>query len=131
MDLVQWNVIPKKIKEQVCCHFLTTTWWLQQHLVLMKLTSFSSFSSIPHQRYLDLFLITESKSVVVIIPPYYPPDPTGLQCEQYCHLFLMKHEPFCQLSDILAGKDTYVEAYRIYLQSDSILSSLADDIYRL
>ena len=31
----------------------------------------------------------------------------------------------------LAGKDTYAEAYRIYLQSENIPSSLADDIYRL
>ena len=119
------------MKEQVCRHFLTTTWCLQQHLILMILTSFSSSISILCQRYLDLFLTTESKSVVVVIPPYYPPDPAGPQYDQYCHLFLIKHEPFYQLSEILAGKDTYVEAYRIYMQSDNISSSLADDIYRL
>ena len=36
------------------------------------------------------------------------------------------------VSEILAGKDTYVEDYRTtYLHSDSISSKLADDIYRL
>ena len=63
--------------------------------------------------------------------PYYPPDPAGPQYEQYCRLSLIKHKPFCQVSELLAGRDTYVEAYRIHLQSENILSSLADDIYRL
>ena len=63
--------------------------------------------------------------------PYYPSDPAGAQYEQYCRLSLTKHKLFCQFNELLAGKDTYAEAYRIYLQSENIPSSLADDIYRL
>ena len=27
------------------------------------------------------------RKVVVVIPPYYPPDPAGPQYDQHCHLF--------------------------------------------
>ena len=63
--------------------------------------------------------------------PYYPPDPAGPQYEEYCCLSLITHKPFRRLSELLAGRDTYAETYRIYLQSENIPSSLADDIYRL
>ena len=78
--------------------------------------------SVPNRR---------SKSVIVVMLPYYPSDPAGAQYEQYCRLSLTKHTPFHQFNELLAGKDTYAEAYRIYLQSENIPSSLADDIYRL
>ena len=70
-----------------------------------------------------------SKSVIVVMCPYYPPDPAGPQYEEYCRLSIIKHKPFHRLSELLAGRDTYAEAYRIYLQSENIPSSLADDIY--
>ena len=63
--------------------------FIQQHTVS------KIFGSVPKHR---------SESGVVVIHPYYPPDPAGLQYEQYCHLFLMKHEPFYQLSAILAER---------------------------
>lgn len=72
-----------------------------------------------------------TKSVIVVIRPYCPPDPAGPQYEQNCRQSLIKHKPFRQISELLAKKDTYTKAYSIYLQSENVPSSLADDIYRL
>ena len=58
-----------------------------------------------------------TKKVIVIARPYYSPDPTGLSYEQYCHRSLMQHKSFRQLSELLAGNETYTEAYASFLQS--------------
>ena len=81
-----------------------------------------TLGSVPNHR---------TKSVIVVIHPYCPPNPVGPQYEQYCCQSLIKHKLFRQIKDLLAGRDTYAEAYSIYLQSDNVPSSLADDIYIL
>lgn len=52
-----------------------------------------------------------TKKVAVITRPYCPPDPAGPKYEQYCQQFLMKHKSFRQVTDLLAGHETYTEAY--------------------
>ena len=47
--------------------------------------------SVPNRR---------SKSVIVVIRPYYSPDPAGPQYEQYCRQSLIKHKSFCQISEL-------------------------------
>lgn len=56
-----------------------------------------------------------SKKVIVTTRPYISPDPAGPKYEQYCQQSLMKHKSFRQVSDLLAGHDTYTEAYAEFL----------------
>ena len=72
-----------------------------------------------------------SKKVVVIARPYCPPDPAGPKYEQYCHQSLMQHKAFRQVSELLAGHETYTEAYSEFLQTGNIPYSLEEDIFRL
>ena len=72
-----------------------------------------------------------SKKVVVIARPYCSPDPTGPKYEQYCRQMLMQHKAFRHMSDLLAGHQTYAEAYAEFLQTGNIPISLEDDIFRL
>ncbi len=72
-----------------------------------------------------------NKNVVVITRPYLPPDPAGPKYEQYCQQSLMKHKSFRQVSDLLAGHETYTEAYAEFLQAGNVPSSLEEDIFRL
>lgn len=76
-------------------------------------------------------LLHRSKSVVVIIRPYILPDPEGPKYEEYCLQKLMLYRPFCQQQTIIAGFDTYAEAYTDFLQSGNVPPSLLDDIHRL
>lgn len=69
--------------------------------------------------------------MIVVTHPYCSPDPAGPQYEQYCYQSLMKHKPFHQMSELLAGKDNYAEAYSIFLLCGNVPPSLTDDIYRL
>ena len=71
------------------------------------------------------------KRVVVIARPYCSPDPTGPKYEQYCRQSLMKHKPFRQITDLLAGCETYAAAYAAFLHSGNVPTSLEDDVYRL
>ena len=43
----------------------------------------------------------------------------------------MKHKSFRQVSELLAGNETYSEAYAEVLHSEHIPSSLEEDIFRL
>ncbi len=74
-------------------------------------------------------LIHRKKEVVVIISPYCPPEPSGLNYDQYCNL--MTNWQFRQLGDLLGSCESHVEAYAHFLQSNTSLPSLADDIHRL
>ncbi len=72
-----------------------------------------------------------SKKVIVTTRPHCSPDPAGPKYEQYCHQSLMKHNSFRQVSDLLAGHDTYTQAYAEYLQAGNVPASLEEDIFRL
>ena len=71
------------------------------------------------------------KAVEVIVRPFYPADPDGPNYEQYCKQTLLLHRPFRLYHQLLAGSDTYTEAYTNYLQSGTAPSSLEDDIHQL
>ena len=71
------------------------------------------------------------KSVVVIVRPYCPPDPSGPKYEQYCQQKLMQHVPFRRQENLLGEHATYTAAYAAFLQSGSVPPSLEDDISRL
>lgn len=72
-----------------------------------------------------------SKQVVVIARPYWSPDPDGPNYEHYCRQSLMQHKSFRQMSELLAGCETYAEAYAVFLQSGNVPPSLENDIFRL
>lgn len=95
----------------------------------MTLLHFVQQYTLPKQ--VGVQLLHRSKSVVVIIRPYILPDPEGPKYEEYCHQKLMLYWPFCQQQTIIAGFDTYAEAYTDFLQSGNVPPSLLDDIHRL
>ena len=95
----------------------------------MSLLEFTRQYSMP--KTLGSEPIHRSKRIVVIPHPYCSPDPSGPDYEQYCHQSLMQHKCFRQLDDLLAGHDTYMEAYAAFLQSGHVPRCLEDDIYRL
>ena len=72
-----------------------------------------------------------TKEIVVIIRPYYPPDPDGPKYEQYCRQKLMLHKSFRDQQELLCGHNTYTAAYAEHLQSGNIPACLEDDIHRL
>lgn len=72
-----------------------------------------------------------NKNVVVTTRPYCSPDPAGPKYEQYCQQSLMKHKSFRQVTDLLAGHETYTQAYAEFLQAGDIPSSLEEDIFHL
>ena len=51
-----------------------------------------------------------SKRIVVIPCPYCSPDPAGPKYGQYCRQSLMQHKCFCQVDDLLAGSESYIDA---------------------
>ena len=71
------------------------------------------------------------KSVVVIVRPYCSPDPNSPKYDQYCQQKLMLHVPFRHQEELLGDHDTYEAAYAMFLQSESVPSSLEEDIHRL
>ena len=95
----------------------------------MTLLHFVQHYTLPKQ--VGVQLLHCSKSVVVIIRPYILPDPEGPKYEEYCLQKLMLYRPFCQQQTIIAGFDTYAEAYTDFLQSGNVPPSLLDDIHRL
>ena len=72
-----------------------------------------------------------AKQVIVITRPYISPDPAGPKYDQYCQQSLMKHKSFRKVIDLLAGHETYVEAYSYFLHAGNIPHSLEEDILRL
>ena len=72
-----------------------------------------------------------SRRVVVIPRPYCSPDPTDPKYEQYCRQSLMQHKCFRRMDDLLAGSESYIEAYAAFLQSGHIPPCLEDDVCRL
>ena len=69
------------------------------------------------------------KQVVVVPHPYCSPDPSGPKYKQYCQQWLMLHQPFHNITDLLAGYETYAAAYAAFLNSAP--TSLEDDVYGL
>ena len=72
-----------------------------------------------------------SRHNVVILRPYFSPDPAGPKYEQYCHQSLMQHRCFRQMDNLLAGSESYIDACAAFLQSGIIPPRLEDDVYRL
>lgn len=79
----------------------------------------------------DTIPVPRRKNVVVIVRPYYSPDPTGPNYEQYCKQKLMLYIPFRQVDQIKDNCDNYIDAYMQFLQSGDAPTSLDDDIFRL
>ena len=71
------------------------------------------------------------KAVVVIVRPFYSPDPNGPKYEEYCRQKLMLHIPFRQEEELLGDSDSHAAAYAIFLLSGSVPPSLEEDIHRL
>ena len=71
------------------------------------------------------------KHIIVIPRPYCTPEPAGPKYEQYCHQSLMQHKTFRHMSDLLAGCESYIDAYAAFLQSGCVPPCLQDDIHRL
>ena len=95
----------------------------------MTLLEFTQSYTIPKE--LGAAPNKRNKKVVVITRPYCSPDPAGPKYEQYCQQSLMKHKNFHQFTDLLAGHETYAQAYAEFLQTGDIPSSLDEDIFRL
>lgn len=95
----------------------------------MTLLHFTQHYTMPKE--LDSNPSPRRKAVVVIIRPYYSPDPNGPKYEQYCRQKLMLHVAFRQQEDLLGENNTYATAYATFLHSRSVPPSLEDDIYRL
>ncbi len=72
-----------------------------------------------------------NKSVIVIVRPYCSPNPDGPKYDQYCQQSLMLHKPFRHLDTLLAGFETFKEAYADFLGSGNAPTSLEEDINRL
>ena len=72
-----------------------------------------------------------SRRIVVTPRPYCSPDPADPKYEQYCRQSLMQHKCFCHMDDLLAGSESYVQAYAAFLQSGRLPPCLEDDVYRL
>jgi hypothetical protein len=60
-----------------------------------------------------------NKAVVVIVKPYYSPDPNSNNYDQYCQQKLMLHKPFRDESELIQNYTSYAEfeAYTNYLSS--------------
>lgn len=100
------------------------------HFRDMTLLQFTQQHTMPKE--LGSTLIMRSKSVVVIVRPYCPPDPgSGPKYEQYCRQKLMLHVPFRRQEELQGEHSTYAAAFAAFLHSGSIPSSLEDDIYCL
>ena len=67
---------------------------------------------------------------MVIVRPYFSPDPSGPKYEEYCRQKLMLHIPF-RREELLGDSDSYAAAYAIFLQSGNVPPSLEEDIHQL
>ena len=95
----------------------------------MTLLEFAQLYSMPKE--LNTEPKRRNKKVVVLARPYCSPDPAGPSYEQYCRQSLMQHNNFRHMSELLAGHETFIEAYAAFLQSGTIPPSLEGDIFRL
>ena len=71
------------------------------------------------------------KTVMVIVCPYFSPDPSSPKYEEYCRQKLMLHIPFHREEELLGDSDSYAAAYAIFLQSGNVPPSLKGDIHQL
>ena len=55
--------------------------------------------------------LKRTKKVIVIVRPYYSPDPQSPKYEQYCQQKLMLHVPFRHLCELLNGNTIFTAAY--------------------
>ena len=60
-----------------------------------------------------------------------PTAPLILPIPSMSRQSLMQHKCFHHMGDLLAGCESYVQAYAAFLQSGRLLSCLEDDVYRL
>ena len=95
----------------------------------MSLLHFTQNYSMPTTHRSEV--VRKCKSVVVIVKPHLSSDTDGPQYEQYCKQQLMLHKPFRQISSLIAGFDTFIEAYTAYTRSNEIPSSLENDIQQI
>ena len=95
----------------------------------MKLLQFARQYTMPKELGSDPS--RRRKDVVVIVRPYFSPEPNSPNYEQYCRQRLMLYKPFRQEQELLGEVDTYAVAYAAFLQSDNVPPSLEDDIHRL
>ena len=95
----------------------------------MTLLAFAKRYSMPRELSAEPNL--RRKEVIVVIRPYYPPDPSGPHYEQYCRQKLMLHVNFRQITELLGEHATYAMAYATFLHSATVPSSLEDDVRRL
>ena len=95
----------------------------------LTLLEFARQFSMP--KILGSYPTHRSRHIVVIPRPYCSPDPVGPKYEQYCRQSLMQYKCFRKMDDLLAGNESYVDAYAVFLQSGHVPSCLEDDIYRL
>ena len=102
-----------------------TTPWFRD----MKLLHFAQQHTMPKELGSDPS--RRRKDVVVIVHPYFSPEPNGPNYEQYCRQKLMLYKPFRREEELLGEADTYADAYSTFLQCDDVPPSLADDIHRL
>ena len=61
------------------------------------------------------------KDVVVIVRPYFSPDPDSPKYEEYCQQKMMLYKPFHQLQELLVESDTFAAAYVNFLHSGNVL----------
>lgn len=99
------------------------------HLSSITQLEFAQQFTMPKE--LGAELNRKSKKVMVIVRPYCSPDPAGPKYKQYCRQSLMQHKAFHQFSELLAGYDTYAEAYAEFLQTGNIHPIPEEDIFSL
>ena len=93
----------------------------------MTLLEFTQSYTMPKE--LGVASNKRNKKVVVITRPYCSPDPAEPKYEQYCQQSLMKHKSFQQVTDLLAGYETYAHAYAEFLQTGDIRPTLPQGRY--
>ena len=99
---------------------------LFQSMLLLHLTQNYSMPTAHRSE-----VVRRSKSVVVIVKPHLSSDTDGPQYEHYCKQQLKLCKPFRQISSLIAGFDTFIEAYTAYARSNEIPLSLENDIQQI
>ena len=123
----QWRIVYKIMAVSQLHPPSITTSSAQQLFNNMTLLEFTQSYTMPK----ELGAAPNKRKVVVITRPYCSPDPAELKYEQYCQQSLMKHKSFRQVTNLLAGHETYAQAYAEFLQTGDIPPSLEEDIFRL
>ena len=118
----QWRIVYKIMAVSQLHPPSTTTSSAQQLFNNMTLLEFTQSYTMPKE--LGAASNKRNKKVVVITRPYCSPDPAEPKYEQYCQQSLMKHKSFRQVTDLLAGYETYAHAYAEFLQTGDIRPTL-------